>query len=1136
MPVTMDANLKKRLKDNLDYDNNGRLSAFANKAAALNEPILIIGLGGTGVDAVINVKRMIYDRLKCEVINGEWQDKPENIEYLCLDTDINSKDRSINGLGFNESRYENFTFTNPKLSTILKNKENYLTMDARSWINDDLHCDMVVNGAGAIRQVGRLMMFMNVDRIVSALESKITSLSRKFDSKIPIKVFILSGIGGGTGSGTFLDIPYIIKGITNKPEIGRTAEIIGILFLPDVNTSRPSVEETKKQSIKRNGFAALKELDYLMNLSQNGEYFEQNYGNLHVRENSAPYYACILMSSKAKTGKAAAQPYEYTINVAAETVVNFIAREEETDSDKFSINSFLSNQQNDKDIFTNNLGKNKKPVNYTYCLAGASSAYLPIDDLISYMTYLAFQQIDQVWNLNPKDADVMGVIERFVLGEESMKMKVNSGLPRRPNMDRHRFEMIEQNSALIISDYENTLKIQKEYVDGKILELVDSLKARLDADDNIINEYFRDINKGPILAQRVIYNTSENCSCVVDMLKKSRNNFLTQKPNDTHLSSYRNSVNIALDKIRERKLIKNKSRLREDFLNAANLYYDETIRQYIFDGIAEAYDKINRIFMNKNQEVYDYISDLMNTLVMIFQKYGKISTQTTVQKHATGETLTWYMVDTPTFIKELSKRMGQNDELYIDLTEFITKFYGRLFENIDIWSGKEKADVVEVLNRFIWEEFQKVLDKSMDYYIEFFANCKGKKVEDYCKELLMTMDDKANIMFSFNAAAEGLGIVFPGHSSISVPINAQSVKKYAMDYAQKKGQVFGSSFVDRMFMMNYKTAVPLYFYDELIGCEEMYEANYKIPGVHLYEINAVSEKDWHQLPSPYPESEWMEGQKIPRLSEDNNIYRKIFDKAKEYGFITWSGSKYFCNWGRAVDYKGILDKFGVDPDRDYNNPGSVRNAYTALKDQLADKTRLTIRRPIFDCIMMNDDITPNDDYAKNTFIRMPEAKREIKKTVENYEACMAVMDKIGTGTGTEANIRNYLRCIFTDVVYEMRGGIFKYKDKDGISYNLHTLEGKEANYPEFYLYNAFTRIDKGLKEKLEKYSTTCFAEISESDEKYAAMKAKAEEYVKETCKVYNRLKEEWQEVPEGDLMLDIYKNIMEEAEAYCKKL
>ena len=68
--MAFDVDAKKKIKDSMDYDGGGHLNAVANKVAALDAPVLIVGLGGTGADAVIQVKKLIYDRLKCEK-NGE---------------------------------------------------------------------------------------------------------------------------------------------------------------------------------------------------------------------------------------------------------------------------------------------------------------------------------------------------------------------------------------------------------------------------------------------------------------------------------------------------------------------------------------------------------------------------------------------------------------------------------------------------------------------------------------------------------------------------------------------------------------------------------------------------------------------------------------------------------------------------------------------------------------------------------------------------------------------------------------------------------------------------------------------------------------------------------------------------------
>lgn len=54
---------------------------------------------------------------------------------------------------------------------------------------------------------------------------------------------------------------------------------LGYLFTPDVNLSNKSLSSHTRDYIMKNGYAALKELDYWMNADERNERFRQQYGN-----------------------------------------------------------------------------------------------------------------------------------------------------------------------------------------------------------------------------------------------------------------------------------------------------------------------------------------------------------------------------------------------------------------------------------------------------------------------------------------------------------------------------------------------------------------------------------------------------------------------------------------------------------------------------------------------------------------------------------------------------------------------------------------------------------------------------------------------------------------------------------------
>ena len=92
-----------------------------------------------------------------------------------------------------------------------------------------------------------------------------------------LMVFLLTGLSGGTAR-RFLDIAYIVRGIIERDHgsagIDRV-NTLGYLFTPDINLANKSLSEHTREYIKKNGYAALKELDYWMNVDARGERFKQ---------------------------------------------------------------------------------------------------------------------------------------------------------------------------------------------------------------------------------------------------------------------------------------------------------------------------------------------------------------------------------------------------------------------------------------------------------------------------------------------------------------------------------------------------------------------------------------------------------------------------------------------------------------------------------------------------------------------------------------------------------------------------------------------------------------------------------------------------------------------------------------------
>lgn len=570
-------------------------------------------------------------------------------------------------------------------------------------------------------------------------------------------------------------------------------------------------------------------------------------------------------------------------------------------------------------------------------------------------------------------------------------------------------------------------------------------------------------------------------------------------------------------------------------MKACDEYYDAQFKAYAYDCLADLCVQYHNMFMDKNSEVYDCVADLLGTLVELFNKYANIKTQAAVQQHAGGKTLTWSMIDTPTFIKELEKRMGKNDELYVDLHGFITQFYTYLFENKDIWTGKEKADIVETINQFISSAFETVLDKSMDYYIDFIAKCNGKSLQQYCDDLFRELDKRSNIMFPVSSAYYTT-VAQPGYSIVSVPNNAATIRERAKLNVSKKSLIKNSDIKESIYMMNFESAVPLNAYADLSACHDSYvQLAPSTQGLHLYE---TKEQNWRDLPSPYPESEWLAGHYVEKEAVENKAWRELFDKAKTYGYIVWDADKqqYICKWGELIKANAILKKEKVNPDDELNDFGSVSKCNRAIKNALKDEERLTNKKAIYDTKvrMEDDEMVPDDVFAKNLFIKMVTVRNEIKKMVEDHDQALEIQEKLKKYTAMDDMMADYLKLFYTETIKKRRG-MYVYRDKNDQSQEFASLKGKENDYPDYNLFNKLMAMDEKERKDLLKLSENNYSQKQKTDEDYDAMQEKLEEITSNLKSVITELNDEWDEVDNGQTILQIYRSLHDTAKSILKE-
>jgi hypothetical protein len=218
---------------------------------------LIIGLGGTGS----SICSAVAERLVWE--HGSLVRLPF-VDFLCIDT----AEDQISGV-LRDSRYfHHLTVDEETVERMRTNVEAFsASMQLPRWIDRALLQTMGVvrTGTQGFRMLGRLSMLLpeNFERLQTALQNKLSRLvllksgdaSEAFGSAVEFhrttKVFVVGTTAGGTGSGTYVDMGYLLRGW--QKQYGNV-ETVGILTLPSADE-----KDTQKTA---NTYALLTELNH----------------------------------------------------------------------------------------------------------------------------------------------------------------------------------------------------------------------------------------------------------------------------------------------------------------------------------------------------------------------------------------------------------------------------------------------------------------------------------------------------------------------------------------------------------------------------------------------------------------------------------------------------------------------------------------------------------------------------------------------------------------------------------------------------------------------------------------------------------------------------------------------------------
>lgn len=223
---------------------------------------LFIGLGGQGVKSIAALRRLSVTRAPQfkELTNPDDGNPKSKFDYLIIDSNIPKEAgmwRSMGKeVGLMPSQIVDITSSNlPPLPTLAASTHVQPWLDGVGFVREALAGNTAIDGAGQMRRFGRLLGAANGSHIVQAIDGAVARFGDGAGAvQASCSFHIFATLGGGTGSGTIVDVvSYIRDRFKNK----KNYPIYLYLYIAGEHAKNPR----KTEFFYPNQYAALRDLN-----------------------------------------------------------------------------------------------------------------------------------------------------------------------------------------------------------------------------------------------------------------------------------------------------------------------------------------------------------------------------------------------------------------------------------------------------------------------------------------------------------------------------------------------------------------------------------------------------------------------------------------------------------------------------------------------------------------------------------------------------------------------------------------------------------------------------------------------------------------------------------------------------------
>ncbi len=861
----------------------------------IDAPLLVIGLGGTGSDGLLRIKSEFAQRLVLDKnAAGQELDRPPRTAYLEIDTDSTVLRNRYHGARIDMN--EEWIDLSCDIRYVLGANGDRLAPNIKRWLDrrfytdQDLISHAATDGAGTYRQLSRLMLFQNALNIVNKLTAVMTNLRTVTPGAVvgkkAINVVVVAGLSGGTGSGTFMDLSYLIRYAAQKAGFDVKVELYAVT--PDVTINRQAISDPTKQDIyKTNSFAAMKELDYWMGYNErrdpkvDEEEYRVDYGSgIEISWNHVPYDDVTLLCAMNEQGALLENAYNVVMNSMAEVLLFQMAGEAET-RDRVG-----QNNDSPEDTFT---FQSQRSNEHAY----RQQIKKPYGENYAYRTIGAYSNLGEQRSKVSMEADlIFDDLHTFSLGEEQ--------LPVMDGTDPNRFqEPFEQLIGTLYNDfvtrtaYNDAMFSKVPPYDLNSIKTIDpsaaphglfagwqqNLKTAIPGIKKEYHARMFDTFKDMVRA----YIKGHGPNALKTMLENPKTGFLAYL--DGKVSSYKyqaeayhDEKNTAQVSAAEqhtlmtqlgngiaglKDLLAKLPRTFEAYLGQTRAMYEKAQAEEGLGLLAEVLDQLKA-------DIKTNIVD--KTLPVTIAALDSIKDQVSQDvKDSTALTNSTHLVNLDEMQENIRKQYQAEDHQLQFRNTVLDKVSDVVLSATDITNEDGAADyVIGALNTMISDVFRTINDTTLATMLESYGGVNADGVSDHVQsDICPELERGASPHFAVASAygrLDSMNSVLCSY--ISVPENATEVRQGVINYINRTHKYSGavikhSAISDRIFWMNVVAGLPLCAYYYLTDYEQVYMLNRNArPGTHLVKVDQadldrLNEKrtvlnDWQFLPSPNP--------------------------------------------------------------------------------------------------------------------------------------------------------------------------------------------------------------------------------------------------------------------------------------------